>query len=134
MESITKPEPPKSFRWVVLILISLAMFGNYYIYDAVSPMADLLATQLGFTDSNIGLLQAIYSIPNIFMVLLGGFIIDRLGTKKSTVIFALLCMLGAVITAATPKLEIMAAGRLVFGLGAESLIVAVTTAIAKWFK
>ena len=28
----------------------------------------------------------------------------------------------------------MAAGRLVFGLGAESLIVAVTTAIAKWFK
>jgi MFS family permease len=129
-----KPSPPKSFRWVVLILISLAMFGNYYIYDAISPMADLLAAQLGFSDSNIGLLQAIYSIPNIFMVLIGGFIIDRLGTKKSTVIFALLCMLGAVITAATPKLEIMAAGRLVFGLGAESLIVAVTTAIAKWFK
>ena len=110
------------------------MFGNYYIYDAISPMADILSAQLGFTDSNIGLLQAIYSIPNIFMVLIGGFIIDRLGTKKSTLIFALLCMFGAVITAATPKLEIMAAGRLVFGLGAESLIVAVTTAIAKWFK
>lgn len=131
---LEKPSPPKSYRWVVLVLISLAMFGNYYIYDAISPMADLLAQQLGFTDSNIGLLQAIYSIPNIFMVLIGGFIIDRLGTKKSTFIFALFCMLGAVITAATPKLEIMAAGRLVFGLGAESLIVAVTTAIAKWFK
>ena len=130
----TKPVPPKAYRWLVLVLISLAMFGNYYIYDAISPMADLLAQKLGFTDSNIGLLQAIYSIPNIFMVLIGGFIIDRLGTKKSTFIFAFLCMLGAVITAATPKLEIMAAGRLVFGLGAESLIVAVTTAIAKWFK
>jgi len=129
-----KSEPPRAFRWIVLIFISLAMFGNYYIYDAVSPMADMLANQLGFTDSNIGLLQAIYSIPNVFMVLIGGFIIDRLGTKKSTFIFALLCMIGAVITAATPKLEIMAAGRLVFGLGAESLIVAVTTAIAKWFK
>ncbi len=68
------------------------------------------------------------------MVLIGGFIIDRLGTKKSTLIFAVLCLLGAIITAATPHLEIMAAGRLVFGLGAESLIVAVTTAIAKWFK
>jgi MFS family permease len=133
-QSVNKPLPPKSFRWLVLILISLAMFGNYYIYDAISPMADLLATQLGFSDSNIGLLQAIYSIPNIFMVLIGGFIIDRLGTKKSTFIFAILCLLGAVITALTPKLEIMAAGRLVFGLGAESLIVAVTTAIAKWFK
>lgn len=132
--SSTKPAPPRFFRWVVLVLISLAMFGNYYIYDAISPMADLLASQLGFSDSNIGLLQAIYSIPNIFMVLIGGFIIDRLGTKKSTLIFATLCLFGAVITAATPRLEIMAAGRLVFGLGAESLIVAVTTAIAKWFK
>jgi len=28
----------------------------------------------------------------------------------------------------------MAAGRLIFGLGAESLIVAVTTVLARWFK
>ena len=28
----------------------------------------------------------------------------------------------------------MAAGRLIFGLGSESLIVAVTTALARWFK
>ena len=28
----------------------------------------------------------------------------------------------------------MAAGRFVFGMGAESLVVAVTTAVAKWFK
>jgi MFS family permease len=45
-----------------------------------------------------------------------------------------LCFLGAAITAATGTLAIMASGRLVFGIGAESLIVAVTTALAKWFK
>jgi MFS family permease len=110
------------------------MFGNYYIYDAISPLADVLVKQLNFTDSDIGLLQGIYSVPNIFMVLIGGFIIDRLGTKKSTLIFAVLCLLGAVITASSSTLFFMATGRLVFGLGAESLIVAVTTAIAKWFK
>ncbi len=128
------PPPPRAYRWIVLVLISLAMFGNYYIYDAISPLADVLAKQLHFSDSDIGLLQAIYSIPNVFMVLIGGFIIDRLGTKKSTLIFAVLCLLGAAVTAATPTLGIMATGRLIFGLGAESLIVAVTTAIAKWFK
>ena len=130
----TLPPPPRAFRWLVLICISLAMFGNYYIYDAISPLADVLVTQLNFTDSDIGLLQAIYSVPNIFMVLIGGFIIDRLGTKKSTLIFAVLCLLGAVITVSSGTLLVMATGRLVFGLGAESLIVAVTTAIAKWFK
>ena len=122
------------YRWIVLVFISLAMFGNYYVYDSISPLADVLKEQLGFSDSNIGFLNAIYSIPNIIMVLIGGFIIDRIGTKVSTFIFGALCLLGAVITTLTGTLEVMATGRLIFGLGAESLIVAVTTAIAKWFK
>ncbi|MBE0643136.1 MAG: MFS transporter [Bacteroidetes bacterium] len=132
--SSTLPEPPASFRWMVLVVISLAMFGNYYIYDSISPLADVLSSQLGFSDSNIGLLNAIYSIPNIIMVLIGGIIIDRIGTKKSILIFAVLCLLGAGVTAASGELFWMAAGRLIFGLGAESLIVAVTTSLARWFK
>ncbi len=134
MTETTRPLPPKLFRWLVLVFISLAMFGNYYVYDCISPMADLLKAQLGFSDANIGLLQAIYSIPNIVMVLIGGFIIDRIGTRKSTLIFGVICLLGAVVTSLSGTLAVMAAGRLIFGLGAESLIVAVTTAIAKWFK
>jgi MFS family permease len=126
--------PPRSYRWLVLVLISLAMFGNYYIYDSISPLADVLKEQLGFSDANIGLLNAIYSIPNVFMVLIGGMVIDRIGVKKSTLVFSLLCLLGAAVTVASGTLEVMAAGRLIFGLGAESLIVAVTTAIAMWFK
>ena len=38
------------------------------------------------------------------------------------------------MTAATGIFGVMAAGRLIFGLGAESLIVAVTAALAKWFR
>jgi MFS family permease len=151
-----RPQPPRAYRWLVLVFISLAMFGNYYVYDCISPMADVLAARLGFTDANIGLLQAIYSIPNVFMVLIGGFIIDRVGTRKATLAFGVLCLIGAATTASADSaalqaialavgrpfglpadagtLAVMAAGRLIFGLGAESLIVAVTTAIAKWFK
>lgn len=128
------PDPPPVFRWMVLVVISLAMFGNYYIYDSISPLADLLVSQLGFSDSNIGLLNAIYSVPNIIMVLIGGIIIDRIGTKKSILIFAVLCFAGAAVTASSSELGFMAAGRLIFGLGAESLIVAVTTSLARWFK
>jgi MFS family permease len=82
----------------VLIVVSLTMFGNYYVYDCIAPIADLLTKQLGFTDSNIGLLQAIYSIPNVFMVLIGGYIVDRIGARKAIFIFGTLCLIGAVIT------------------------------------
>ncbi len=130
----TRPAPPPAYRWAVLVVISLAMFGNYYVYDAVSPIADLLKAQLGFSDRNIGTLNAIYSLPNVIMVLIGGIVIDRIGVKRATMLFGVLCFLGAAITAATDTFAVMAAGRLVFGIGAESLIVSVTTAIARWFR
>lgn len=134
MHDITRPEPSRPFRWLVLIFASLAMFGNYYVYDCIAPIADLLTRQLGFSDSNIGLLQAIYSAPNVIMVLIGGYIVDRIGTRKALFIFGVLCFVGAGVTCLSGRLSIMATGRLIFGLGAESLIVAVTTATAKWFR
>jgi MFS family permease len=133
-ENSERPQPSRLFRWIVLFFISLTMFGNYYVYDCIAPIADLLSKQLGFSDANIGLLQAIYSIPNVVMVLLGGVIVDRIGTRKAIFIFGTLCLLGAVVTVLSGTLPVMAAGRLIFGLGAESLIVAVTTAVAKWFR
>lgn len=129
-----KPQPSTLIRWLALTLISLAMAGNYYIYDSISPLADLLVKQLKFTDSDIGLLQGIYSLPNIIMVLLGGMLIDKIGTRKSVVLFTLFIMLGSIITAMSGTLFGMATGRLIFGLGAESMIVAITTIIARWFK
>jgi len=134
MPEAGRPEPSHLYRWMVLIFVSLAMFGNYYVYDCIAPVADLLAKQLGFSDSNIGLLQAIYSIPNVLMVLIGGYIVDRIGTRKAILIFGMLCFIGSVVTVLSGTLRVMATGRLIFGLGAESLIVAVTTAVAKWFR
>jgi MFS family permease len=124
---------PAYVRWLIWFLISFAMFGNYYIYDSISPLADVIKQQLNFSDSQIGWLNAIYSFPNIIMVLVGGIIIDRIGTSKSVLVFTFLIMLGAGVTVLTDSFYVMAAGRLIFGLGAESMIVAITTIIARWF-
>jgi MFS family permease len=129
-----KPAPPTVYRWAVLVVISLAMFGNYFFYDMLAPVADLLSSQLGMADKDIGLLRAMYSTPNIVMVLIGGIVIDRIGVKKATMLFGVLCFVGAAVASARPSVTVMAIGWLVFGVGAESLIVSVTTAIARWFK
>ena len=134
MAESVRPEPSRFYRWMVLIFASIAMFGNYYVYDALSPLADVLKQQLGFSDSNIGLLQAIYSFPNIFTVVIGGVLIDRIGLRRSLMIFGVLCFIGPAITMASGHLWLMAIGRLIFGMGAESLTVAATAALARWFK
>jgi MFS family permease len=134
MDKSVLRKPPALLRWTVLLVISLAMMGNYYIYDSISPVADLLISQLGFSQSDVTLLNAIYSMPNIFMVFIGGILIDRFGTKKSSLLFTSLIVIGAFLTCLTGNLIVMASGRLIFGLGAESMIIAVTTVVARWFK
>jgi nitrate/nitrite transporter NarK len=125
--------PPPSVRWMVLVFTSLAMFGNYYVYDSVAPLADMLRTELGFSSTQVGTLNAIYSAPNIVMVLIGGILVDRFGTGNATLGFTAICAVGALLTAVSDSFPVMAAGRLVFGLGAESMIVAVSAALGQWF-
>jgi MFS family permease len=132
--SLLKKEPSTFYRWVVLVFISIAMFGNYYIYDSVSPVFDLLSSQLKFTDQQLGLFYSIYSIAAIIVLLIGGYIIDKFGTKKSVTLFAVICLIAAICTAVSSEFGVMLTGRFLLGLGSEPLIVAVTTAIAKWFK
>ena len=112
-----KNPPPAVWRWAVLVAISVAMFGNYYVYDSIAPVADSLQRLLGYTDTQIGTLNAIYSLPNIVVVLIGGVIVDRFGTRLSTLLFAMICSVGAAVTALSPAFPVMAAGRLIFGLG-----------------
>jgi MFS family permease len=128
------PPPPTTYRWVVLVFVSLAMFGNYYVYDSMGPVFDLLKSQLAFTDQQLGGLYTVYSIAAVLVLLLGGYLIDRWGTRRSIMLFAAVCLGAAVLTAVSSEYSVMLAGRFFLGLGAEPLIVAVTTALAKWFR
>jgi len=148
------PPPPAPYiRWIVLALVSLTVFGSYLAYDCVGPIAPMLKKILQEDSRQIGLLYTIYSLPNIVMVFLGGFIIDRIGTKRGGLLYAIIVLLGTVVTAVAPMIQWlpgsiahhlppgwtppfiwMLVGRFIFGLGSESLIVAQSTIIARWFK
>lgn len=117
----------------MFVATSLAMIGNYYVYDSIGPVAELLSRQLSYTDTQIGTLNAVYSLPNIVMVLVGGVLIDRYSARTVTLVTTIICLLGAVLTAIGSEFVTMVAGRLLFGLGAETMIVAVTVALAQWF-
>src|SRR5512143_1531249 len=127
-------ETPPYYRWAFLVFVSLATFGNSYPSDAIAPIADLLASQLRFTDEQIGSLYSVYSVAAVLVLLVGGYVIDRYGTKRSILMFGVICVVAAIVTAISADIRVMLAGRFLLGVGAEPLIVAVTTALAKWFK
>jgi MFS family permease len=134
MPDSARPQVSRTYRWIVLIVISTAMGGNYYIYDSINPLERIFIEHLGYSGTRFGWLNSSYSVAAVLTLLIGGIIIDKIGIRKSLLMFATLCLLGAGLTAAEGKFGVMVSGRTVLGLGAESMIVAVTVALAKWFK
>lgn len=121
-------------RWWILALLSLVIAGNYYAYDSIAPVADLLRTTRGLTQQQIGLLNAVFSLPNIALALLGGILIDRFGPARVALWTAALCCIGTVLTAIGTPFGLMVLGRLLFGVGEETLLIALLAGIAQWFS
>ena len=119
--------------WVVFALLAIVMYGNFYVYDSIGPVADLLQRQRGFNGAQIGMLNAIYNLPNVVLILVGGVLIDRYGAARVTLYTAAVCLAGAALTAFSPSFAGMAAGRLLFGIGAETFNIGIIVAIAENF-
>ncbi len=160
MEKIKKLlSESKAARWTVLMIVSFTMAVNYYFYDAVSPLKELLTEHLGFSSSDYGIFISAYSFPNVFlaMAVLGGIICDKLGIRITGFSFVFIMLVGSLITAYgsttyyiegglgnsfmnsflpnySPSLKMMSLGFFIFGLGAETSIVVITKIIVKWFK
>jgi MFS family permease len=133
MNQITGPRPTATAQGLMFSATALALLGSYYVYDSVGPVSELLSRQLGFSDTQIGSLNAVYSLPNIFMGLVGGVQVDRFGARTIVLWTAGGCLVGAVLTALGSHFLVMVLGRLLFGLGAETMMVAILVALTQWF-
>jgi MFS family permease len=120
-------------KWLMLALAAMTIMGSYYTYDSIAPVAGMLRDQRGFSQSQIGLLNAVFNLPNIALALVGGIVIDRIGAALSILIASVICTIGAVLTAIGDPYELMLLGRLLFGLGNETLYIALLVGIAQWF-
>jgi MFS family permease len=103
-------------RALMFVATGLAMLGNYYVYDSIGPVADLLARQLGFSDVQIGSLNAVYSLPNVFLVLVGGVLVDRFSARLVVFWTTAICLAGAALTAIGSYFPVMVLGRFLFGV------------------
>jgi MFS family permease len=118
----------------MLALLSGVIAGNYYAYDSIAPVADLLRAERGLTQTQIGLLNAVFSLPNILLALAGGILIDRYGPARVALWTATLCCVGTVLTAVGSPFGLMVLGRLLFGVGEETLLIALLAGLAQWFS
>jgi MFS family permease len=124
----------RSYRFIVLFFVGFMIYGSYFAYDAIGAIENTLMETLGIGQEDIGKLYSVYSLGPIFLLFAAGILIDRIGTRRASLIFAALITLGAVIVAASHSFWPMYAGRFVFGYGSEALLVAQNAILVRWFR
>ncbi len=123
-----------SFRFLILIFVAFLAYGSYFAYDSLGAIAPLLIEAFGIGREQIGIAYSAYSIAAIFSVFLGGILVDRIGTRKASLIFSTLIVIGAFIVAVAKNIYMIYIGRVIFGIGSESLVVCQSSILARWFK
>jgi MFS family permease len=122
------------YRFIILIFVASLSFGSYFAYDIVSAIAPTLVEELGAARGTVGAFFTAYSVAAVLAVLIGGMLIDKLGTRKASILFSLLVFIGAAVVWQAKSIPVFFIGRFIFGAGSEPLIVAQSAILARWFK
>jgi MFS family permease len=124
----------RAYRIAILGLVSFMIFGSYFAYDSVAAIAPTLIEALRADRAAIGTMYSAYSLAAIAAVLLGGLLIDKIGTRRASLLFSAVLTTGACLVAFAPSIGWIYVGRLVFGMGSEPLVVAQSAILARWFR
>lgn len=132
-------------RWLVLFLSCWIMFGNYYAFDNPSALNRSLRRILAPSDDadgglfqyRFGLLYSVYSVPNVVLPFFVGHWLDQWGTGVILTLLSGLVAGGQLVVAlgiGRTSFPLILLGRILFGLGGESLAVAQARVVTEWFQ
>lgn len=139
----------KAARWTVLMVVAFTMFCGYFITDVMAPLMDLLKDELGWTATEYGIFNSAYGWLNVFlfMLIISGIVLDKLGVRITGAASCLLMIIGCGIkyyaisssfegTILGIKTQVFVAcvGFAIFALGIETAGITVTKVIVRWFK
>lgn len=124
----------RPYRFTVLFFAGFMIYGSYFAYDAVGAIENYLMDALGVGQERIGDLYSAYSLGPVFFLFLAGYVIDRIGTRRASLLFSALITVGAIVVAMSRSFGPMYFGRFVFGYGSEALLVAQNAILVRWFR
>jgi MFS family permease len=131
MPQLSKVE---SYRWVILIIVYLSILAFTLIFQSIPPILPFIHSELHLTYAQSGLLMSLFSLPGIFVSLLGGFLSDRYGIRSLGTGCFLLMIGGTLLVGLGTDLRILELGRVVAGVGAFTLSVFLPKLLSQWFK
>ena len=138
---LAKERNQSSSRWLILALTCVMLVSNYYCYDIPAALHQQFSDYMGNDSDNFEtyfqLLYTLYSIPNVVLPFFGGYFVDKFGTRVCLISFMSMLLLGQTVFTigiGQKSWSLMFLGRILYGLGGESVSVANSAVLSEWFK
>ncbi len=120
-------------RWVLAAMLFFATAVNYADRQALAVVSDRIRAQFAMTEIDYSRILAGFFLAYAIMYAGSGYIVDRLGTKKSFSLFIGLWSLAAMLHAFATGVWSFGICRFLLGLGEPGNWPAATKAISEWF-
>ncbi|WP_233834144.1 MFS transporter [Paraburkholderia sp. ZP32-5] len=116
-----------------MFLFAIPLFFDSCDINTFASAAPALVRHWHIAINEIALITSASFIGMFFGATLGGLLSDRLGRKRSLMLFVLISSLGSLATAVVPSVPYLFAARVVTGFGISAGMVTVMTYIAELF-
>lgn len=120
-------------RWVLAAMLFFATAVNYADRQALAVVSDRIRAQFAMSEIDYSRILAGFFLAYAIMYAGSGYIVDRLGTKKSFSLFIGLWSLAAMLHAFATGVWSFGICRFLLGLGEPGNWPAATKAISEWF-
>lgn len=119
--------------WTIWVLCAAFLFYKYAIEVSPSVMTATLLEAFRIDGALYGFLAGSYFFAYVLLQIPAGFLLDRLGPRKTTTIAIILCAAGCLLFAAAEAFSMAVIGRFLTGVGAAFAFVNSMKLIANWF-
>jgi len=114
-------------------LIFFATTVNYIDRQVIGLLKPYIQDDLGWTEADYGYIVTAFQVAYGIGMLIGGRLLDRLGSKSGYSMAIIVWSLGAILHAAVRSVTGFGAARAVLGLGEAGNFPAAVKVIAEWF-
>jgi ACS family hexuronate transporter-like MFS transporter len=114
-------------------MLCLASTSNYLDRQALSVLADTIKRDLGLSAAQYADITSAFLVSYMVMYLVGGRIVDRVGTRRSFLVFASLWSLATMVHGLAGSVRSFQAARLLLGATQPVNFPAGVRAAAEWF-
>ncbi|HEY4211107.1 MAG TPA: MFS transporter [Steroidobacteraceae bacterium] len=117
---------------VVMGLLCFMYFMTYLDRVNVSSAAAGFGKEFGLSSTQIGLVFSAFAYPYLVFQIIGGWLSDRYGARRTLIVCALVWSAATVLTGMSVGLLSMLGARLLLGLGEGATLPAASTAMSRW--